>query len=32
LKTAGVKSVEELFKKIHEEIRKNSDRVKRAAK
>ncbi|CAD8069000.1 unnamed protein product [Paramecium sonneborni] len=32
LKTAGVKSVQELFKKIHDEIRKSSDRVKRAAK
>jgi large subunit ribosomal protein L5e len=32
LKTAGVKSVEELYKKIHAEILKNSDRVKKAAK
>lgn len=29
LKKAGVKSVEDLFKKIHDEIRKSSDRTKK---
>lgn len=28
---SGVKSVEELYKKVHAEIKKNSDRVKKAA-
>lgn len=32
LKTSGAKSIEELYKKIHAEIRKNPDRVSRGAK
>ena len=32
LKTSGSKSVEELYKKVHAEIRKNPDHVKKAAK
>ena len=32
LKTSGAKSVEDLYKKIHAEIRKNPDHQKRAAK
>ena len=32
LKTSGAKSVEDLYKKIHAEIRKNPDHVKRTAK
>ncbi len=32
LKTSGAKSVEELYKKVQAEIRKNPDHVKRAAK
>jgi large subunit ribosomal protein L5e len=32
LKTSGAKSVEELYKRIHAEIRKNPDHVKREAK
>jgi len=32
LKASGSKSVEDLFKKVHEEIKKNSDRVKKGVK
>jgi len=32
LKEAKVESVEKLYQKLHAEIRKNPDRVKRAAK
>ena len=32
LKTSGAKSIEELYKKIHAEIRKNPDHVKKACK
>ena len=32
LKTSGAKSIQDLYKKIHEEIRKNPDHVKREAK
>jgi large subunit ribosomal protein L5e len=32
LKAKGAKSVEELYTKVFEDIRKNCDRVKRAAK
>jgi large subunit ribosomal protein L5e len=32
LQKSGAKSVEELYKKVHEEIRKNPDHVRREAK